>query len=243
MRSGNFPKNILVVDNDRVRNLKLSILIKRFDYNVFVATDSSDFIRMVKGILPQLVLMDLRMPLIEGKTCLEWLRSNKGLDIIDVVAMGEEKDKDLLDESLKEGANAKIVRPISPTRLYRVIEDLMQTTKREVPRLRVIFRATIFTEKVRRETFATAISENGVFIRTMNPLERGTSLRLSLDLPSAKPIELDGEVIYGVQYNSEKFIEPGMGIRFLNIPEKILMGIRKFVEEQLMCDLDPNMLL
>jgi CheY-like chemotaxis protein len=243
MQSENFPKNILVVDNDRVRNLKLSILIKRFDYNVFVAANSQDFMRMVKGILPQLVLMDLRMPLIDGKTCLEWLRSNKGLDIIHVVVMGEVQDMDLLDGSLKKGANAKIVRPISPTRLYQVIEDLMQTTKRKVPRLRVIFRATISTEKERRGTFAISISENGVFIRTMNPLERGISLRLSLDLPSAKPIELDGEVIYGVQYNSEKFIEPGMGIRFVNIPEKIRAGIRKFVEEQLMSDLDPNMLL
>jgi PleD family two-component response regulator len=115
------PKNILVVDDDRIRNLKIATLIKRFGYNVFVATNSPDFMRMVNGILPHLVLLNIHMPRIGDKTCLEWLRSNKGLDMIHVIVMGEKKEGKMLEKSLEKGANAKIIRPITPTVLFRVI--------------------------------------------------------------------------------------------------------------------------
>ena len=237
------PKNILVVDNDRVGNLKLATLIKRFDYNVFVATNSADYVRMVNSILPHLVLLNLNMPGVEGKTCLEWLRSNKGLDMIHVVVMGEEKDGEELDKSLEKGANAKIIRPAGPSALFRTVEDLMATTSRKVPRLRVIFKVTVTHGKTMRQTYVTSISENGVFVRTMNPLPNGTKLKLSMALPGAKPLELEGEVIYGVQYSSEKFNEPGMAVLFADLPEEVRLGIRKFVDEQLMGDLDPDLLV
>jgi FixJ family two-component response regulator len=235
------PKNVLIVDSDRPDTLKLSMLIKRFGYNVFVATNNQNFMRMAKGIMPHLVLLNVRLPSIEGKSCFEWLRSNKGFDKVHAVVMGEEGDRDLLEQSLKKGARAKIVRPISPTKLFRGLEKLMETTARQVPRLRVIFRVAITTKNLKRETFVTSISEKGAFLYTMKPLPKGTRLRLSMYLPSAKPIELDGEVIYNVEYNSEKLYEPGMAVLFVNVPKNVLLGIRKFVEEQLVGDLDPSL--
>jgi hypothetical protein len=44
-----------------------------------------------------------------------------------------------------------------------------------------------------------------------------------------------------VQFESEKFSEPGMAVLFNDIPELVRLGIRKFIEDQLMGEIDPEM--
>jgi len=62
-----------------------------------------------------------------------------------------------------------------------------------------------------------------------------------MDLPSEKPVELEGTVIYVVEFNRDQFIEPGICIQFSNVDKELQLGLRKFVEEQLTYDLDPNL--
>ncbi len=237
------PKNILVADADPARNLHVAILLKRLEYNVFVASNPPDLFRIVNSIMPNLVLLDARMPIFEGQTCLEKLRSNRRLDYIKVVAISDDTDSELLRESTRRGADAYVTRPIRVTDFYSTIQRLTENRPRKIPRLRVIFKVTILSGKIGRAAFATMISENGVFVRTMNPLKKGTAVKLTLDLPSAKPLALDGEVIYEVRFDRDQFVEPGMGVLFRNIPEEVRQGLKKFIEGHLTGDLGPDMII
>ena len=240
MRPRSLPKNVFVVDNDRERNLKLATLIKRFGYNVFVATESHHFTRIVEGMLPHLVMLNLNMPPVEGKSCLEWIRGKGGLSLIKIISMADKGDTDKIEESLTKGANAGIVRPASPTDIFKVMEDNLEATSRQVPRLNVIFKAKVVAESGKIDSFVTNMSEGGVFIRTMKPFPVNTKVKVSLDLPSAKPVVVDGEVSNQIRYSSEKFNEPGMGIRFVNMIEGMRPALKRFVEEQLAGDLDKD---
>lgn len=238
-----FAKSMLVADPDQRLALRAAIILKRFEYNVFVASGSAELLRIADYAMPNLILLDLRMPFVENRTCLEMIRSERGLDPVKVVTTADAADESFLKESLKKGANGFLVRPFGPTDLYRKIQALTETQPRECPRLRVIFRATVTAGHTARTAYATMISERGVFIRSMNPFEPGTHVLLALDLPSAKPLVLDGEVIYQVSLNRERFSEPGMGVKFVNLPPEVKMGLKTFIESQLTGDLEPEMMI
>jgi len=234
------PKNILVVDEQTVRTLHTALLLKRLEYNVFVASSGHDMMRLANGILPNLIMLDLRMPLIEGHTCLEKLRSSARLGLVKVVMVSEPSDTALLDECLEKGAQAALTRPLQPTELYRTLQELTEARPRKMPRLRVVFKVTVQSGTTARSSYATMISENGIFVRTMHPLEAGTDVKLALELPSAKPLTLDGRVLYNVKYGTDEFFEPGMGICFTNLGTEMIQGLRKFVEDNLTGDLSDD---
>ena len=234
-------KTVLIADSNQVDMLRLSLLLKRLDYSVLTVLNCSDVIKKIAVFNPDIVLMSIRMPDMDSAVCLGYIQKDAKLKTIPVVIMGEKSDAKVLEECLKKGATAYIFKPISPTSLYCLIQKITEKKPRENVRARIIFKTTVLYQNIRRVSFASMLSEKGIFIRTVKPISVGTKVSLSMDLPSEKPIELEGIVIYIVEFNRDRFIEPGMGIRFTNIDKNIQLGLRKFVQEQLTYALDPNL--
>ncbi len=232
-----------MADADPVRNLHLAILLKRLEYNVFVASNPPDLLRIAGTILPNVILLDMRMPFLDGQTCLEKLRSNHRLDYIKIITVSDEVDSGMLRESLKNGANAFVTRPVNVSALYAAIQGLTESRPRKIPRLRVIFKVTVLHGNTGRTAFATMISEKGIFVRTLHPLEKGTDVKLTLDLPSSHPLVLDAAVIYQVRNDRDEFVEPGMGLLFKNVAPEVSRGLREFIEHHLMGDLETEMII
>lgn len=233
------PKNILVADPDRIRCLKTAHLLKRLEYNSFVAINIHDLLLITNGVMPNLILLDIRMPFLEGQTCLERIKSDHKLSIIKVIMTAEKNDEKSL-ETIGKGADGRIMRPVMPTGLYREIHRLIEPHPREIPRLRVLFKVVVASGSFTKAYFATMLSEKGVFIRTLNALPVGENVRLSLDLPSAKPVAFEGNVIYGIKKTTEEISEPGMGIRFINIDPDMQMKLRRFIEDQLTGEIETD---
>lgn len=223
------PKNILVADHDYKRALRLATVVKRLEYNVFVATSAEDILRLTSGLLPNLVFLETGMP----RASVQELRGQRGLSMTKIITVAEKDGLKELEGSLKKGANGYLVRPISATGLYRTIHAQIEPHPRFSPRLKVIFKVSVTSGHSARSTYATAISEQGVFIRTLKPLPVGTVLKLGLDLPSARPITVDGEVIYSIPEDTEKLAEPGMGVRFLDLAKDLQESLRRFIDEQI----------
>ncbi|MBI4948887.1 MAG: hypothetical protein HY955_01940, partial [Deltaproteobacteria bacterium] len=88
-----FAKNMLVADPDQRRSLRAAIMLKRFEYNVFVASGSAELLRIADYAMPNLILLDLRMPFVENRTCLEAIRSERGLDPVKVITTSDAADE------------------------------------------------------------------------------------------------------------------------------------------------------
>ena len=238
------PKNVLIVEADPDRCHRLAVLTNRFGYNVFSASNGPGFLRMVNGVIPNVVLINLRLPLVDGKSYLEMLRGNEFLKVVKAVTYSDKADSGILKESLEKGADACTVMPVNPTALFEIFERLTETKPRKVPRLRVIFKVHLSMGKEEGTAYATSISEAGLFIRTGKPLEVKTKVKLSVELPSEKtPLDFDGQVIYARQHNPEKPLEPGMGILFAGMSEDKRLRMRKFVESLISAEISPDMLI
>lgn len=241
MSARGIPRNILIADNDRARAYKLAVLVNRFGYNAHVASGGPDFIRLLNGLIPNVVILAQSMPLVEGKNPLAYIRSHSFLDIVKVVTMSGKADTARLKETLKQKANAYMIWPVGPTNLFKLLDKLIEKSARTVPRMRVMIRASVITPKQRRELFATSLSEKGVFIHTTTPNPKGARVKLVLDLPGKRPFKVWGEVLYAVKSGKAKMIEPGMAVGFVKLPAQVRKGLRAFIEDFISSELDEDL--
>lgn len=66
------------------------------------------------------------------------------------------------------------------------------------------------------------ISRGGLFIGSVNPREPGDRFRLEIPLPAPllKVVQCECEVVWNRQFSKGAIHEPGMGLRFLDLPEE-----------------------
>lgn len=117
-------KKILVVD-DTPSNVKvLRTLLSVHGYDVAAAADGREAIEKAQADPPDLVLLDVVMPVMDGFEACRRLRdlpAARAVPIVMVTASGpQEKDK-----ALAAGANDMIMKPIDPDATLRLIESLL----------------------------------------------------------------------------------------------------------------------
>lgn len=118
-------KLILVVD-DYEDNLQiLRDLLASVDYNVIEARDGEAALVMAKLRRPDLIVMDVQLPLMDGCEATRRIRSDPDLKSIPVIAVTSHAHG---DEELKvraAGCSAYIAKPYSPRQLLALIKQLL----------------------------------------------------------------------------------------------------------------------
>ncbi|HOB22212.1 MAG: response regulator transcription factor [Firmicutes bacterium] len=142
---------ILVVDDEPNVCELIRIYLEREGYDVIIAHDGETALSLIEQERPQLVVLDLMLPKLDGWKVCEKLRSrgNK-IPIIMLSAKGEEMDRIL---GLELGADDYVTKPFSPMELVARIKALFRRlgTQEEVLRFEHL---TI--DKTRREVLLTA---------------------------------------------------------------------------------------
>ena len=110
---------ILVVDDDEQLRCVISTNLELAGYNVELSTDGEDALARVEDALPDLILLDVRMPLLDGFATSRRLRSHPNptvasVPIVMLTARGEPEDKVL---GFDAGADDYITKPFGPAEL------------------------------------------------------------------------------------------------------------------------------
>lgn len=239
-------RSVLLVKSIIDSDMRLLNLLKGLDYDVSIASSCDEILKIASESPPSIILLSLKMPETDGLTCVTYIKKDTQLGMVPIIMVSEKENLKKLQESLKplkQGASAYLVKPIGLTSLYRVIQKLTEENPRENLRVRVIFKVYVSYNKRKKICYAVNLSENGVFIRMTKPIPVNTAVHLSMDLPTKKPIMLDGIVVNTVEPSKGHFVEPGTCIHFANIDRKTQLGIRRFVEELLTYDFDSQVVL
>lgn len=94
---------ILIIEDDPSYSVLLNRLFSEEDFEVFTASSGEDGLELVKNKVPELVLLDIRMPKMDGKEVLKRIRSmENGSEIKVVFLTNLEADKDILEHTLKD---------------------------------------------------------------------------------------------------------------------------------------------
>ena len=122
---------ILVADDEPHIRRILQFLLEQEGFEVQMAEDGEEAWKAVASFQPDLVLLDVMMPSMDGFAVLEIIRAGfetARLPVILLTAKGEEQDK---VKGLKGGANDYIVKPFNHDELLLRVSNLLEATRRE----------------------------------------------------------------------------------------------------------------
>jgi two-component system response regulator MtrA len=123
---------ILVVDDDTAISEMIGIVLRGEGYEPQFAADGAEAISLFRTMRPDLVLLDLMLPGIDGIQVCSTLRAESGVPIIMLTAKGETTD---VVKGLESGADDYVVKPFNPkelvarirTRLRPVLPETSET--------------------------------------------------------------------------------------------------------------------
>ncbi len=117
---------ILVADDDRdVR--ELCIFTLRFaGHEVFGVSNGEEAINQAKLILPDLIIMDVRMPKINGYEACKILKANQSTSTIPVIFLSVRVEDSEVQAGLNAGAVDYLLKPIAPDRLSEKVKTHLQ---------------------------------------------------------------------------------------------------------------------
>ncbi|HET8866258.1 MAG TPA: response regulator transcription factor [Gracilimonas sp.] len=133
-------KTILVVDDEKDLLDLIEYNLKKEGFDVLKAENGEEGIKIAKEHKPDLVLMDIMMPKMDGMEAVEVIRADDELKSIPIIFLTARSDEKTEVEGLNKGGDDYITKPISTTKLISRIKAVMRRfdeTEEEVNRLDV----------------------------------------------------------------------------------------------------------
>ncbi|HZE23637.1 MAG TPA: response regulator [Blattabacteriaceae bacterium] len=118
-------KILLVEDNEMNRDM-LSRRLVRKGYDVVVALDGAEGVAMARTETPDLILMDMSLPVMTGWDATRNLKEDPGTVSIPVIALTAHAMSTDRDQALQAGCDDFDTKPIELTRLLDKIETLLK---------------------------------------------------------------------------------------------------------------------
>ena len=114
------PKILLVEDNELNRDM-LSRRLKRRDYDVEMAVDGQEGVDLTRSLMPDLILMDMSLPIIDGWTATGILKSDSSTSHIPIIALTAHAMEGERQKCLEAGCDDFDTKPIEFKRLLEKI--------------------------------------------------------------------------------------------------------------------------
>ena len=103
-------KKVLIVEDDAVLVNALTLALEDEGYDILVATDGEEAERVVLKEVPDLILLDLLLPIKSGFEVLKVVRGNPDTKDISVVILTNFEQETSIDEGMRLGAKDYIVK-------------------------------------------------------------------------------------------------------------------------------------
>jgi CheY-like chemotaxis protein len=117
--------NVLIVEDHPTMRDAMRLVLEEDGHQVEEAVDGENGIALVREHPPDVVLLDLNIPVVSGSEVLEALKSDPttaGVLVVIVTATGEEGRK----RAIALGADDYITKPFSPLALLRTVERVLR---------------------------------------------------------------------------------------------------------------------
>lgn len=120
-------KKILIVEDDRSIVSELEALLIHAGYEIEILKDFQNALEEVLKILPDLILLDINIPYLNGEVLLQSLRKVSNIPVIMVTSRASETDEVL---SMSYGADDYVIKPYNPTILLLRIQAVLKRSEK-----------------------------------------------------------------------------------------------------------------
>jgi two-component system, cell cycle response regulator len=227
---------ILLVDDTRlVLELEKSFL-KLSEVEICTASNGAEALELVRRDPPDLIFMDMNMPVMDGIACCRELKGDPFLCDIPVVMLttaGRDGDR---DRAMGAGCNDYLTKPIDRREFLGMARKFTEAVDRRELRTPCQFPVLFLLGSSPISSYAMDICEGGVFLATHETVHQEGTLGLAFYLPAESPllIETTGRVAW---VNEEgKRVHPGLpagfGVEFQDLEERERAALKRFQEAE-----------
>ena len=126
---GNVKRKIVIVDDVKFHLLSLKESMKRH-YDIYPAQSKDELFDVLKMVKPEMILLDINMPEIDGFEILDVLKSVDLYSDIPVMFLTSLKDRDAVVKGMRAGAVGFVFKPCTEAKLVERIENELDPEKR-----------------------------------------------------------------------------------------------------------------
>lgn len=121
---------VLIVDDIPENIQTLGEMIKDFDLDVKIAEGGQDAIDIIDSYTPDIILLDLMMPHVNGWDVIDYVRKKYSKNEMVIIVVSRLNNKDNIDECYELGVNDYITKPVIKARLTSSIESHLRNLSR-----------------------------------------------------------------------------------------------------------------
>lgn len=118
-------KKILIADDEHKIIMTLEYAFRKAGYQVFIARDGSEVMEIVEKELPDLILLDIMMPKVDGYTTIINLKNKKIYNQIKIIFLSAKSSPEDITKGLQLGADDYITKPYSIKKLIERVEQIL----------------------------------------------------------------------------------------------------------------------
>ena len=116
---------VLIVEDDPDARKVLSLILKLDGYQIYTAPGGQEALGVLRGLTPDLILLDVMMPGMDGYQVCQWVRSNPATKQVPVVMLSGKADPESVARGLEVGADEYLAKPITPSHLTAQLKRVL----------------------------------------------------------------------------------------------------------------------
>jgi len=120
------PQTVLLVEDTEDNRFMMRRLLEMTGYRVIEAINGEEAVRLAQAESPNLILMDLSLPVIDGLAATRLIRKLPNFASTPIVAVSAHDTSDFQSEAIEAGCNTYVTKPIDFTELEELIAKLLK---------------------------------------------------------------------------------------------------------------------
>ena len=118
-------KKILIVDDEPNIVMTLEYTFKKSNYEVSIARDGQEALDILKSNFPDVIILDIMMPMVDGFATLEQIRKDENLTHTKVLFLSAKNKESDIEKGMALGADAYMTKPFSIKKVVEKVEELL----------------------------------------------------------------------------------------------------------------------
>jgi len=233
----NYRKTILLVDDVRLFLEVERSYLDREDCQIVIAQSGMEALKMARYMRPDLVIMDLEMPEMDGAACCMELKQDPELWEVPIVLIAN-AESDNEQRCREAGCEEVLLRPLNRRELLEVARRYLRLAGRNKPRKAACLLVRYGVEdQLALHDYTINLSHGGLFLETSKVLPIETPLTMEFIVPgSEEPILCKGRVAWvnqGGPLSAKPNLPCGFGVEFNELSRGDLERLTVYLKEEI----------
>jgi uncharacterized protein (TIGR02266 family) len=227
-------KKILLVDDvEMFIEIEKSIFKRKDEFELLVANNGAEALEIIKSEKPDIVFMDLYMPIMNGDECCREIKTSSESSHIPVVMVTYGGDEDAFTRCWDAGCNDIVSKPINQALLISMATKYLDIQIRHEPRCSAKLKVSYGADNSALTDYTVNLSTGGLFLAAAKQLPLGTTLSISFTLPdNDEPVCCKALVVWLNKSDDlvKQDLPPGMGVQFVDMTLSSMDEIRNYIK-------------